>query len=177
LPISGVHRGTLAALRYARWLSDDVTAVHVSIDPVEAEKIRHKWELWGDGVRLVVLESPYRQLLEPLLSYIQEIADRRQPNETVTIVVPSFVPRRWWTNLLHTQAAFMLRLALMFKPGIVITEVPYLVEEGPEATGEKAAAWGLSWPTGSLWGETGWSSWTRCHRLLRTCLLTSEGAL
>ena len=68
LPISGVHRGTLAALRYAHMLSDDVTAVYVSIDPDEAEKFQQKWEQWGDGVRLVILDSPYRLLLEPLLA-------------------------------------------------------------------------------------------------------------
>jgi amino acid transporter len=128
LPISGVHRGTMAALRYARNLSDDVTAVHISLDPVEAERIQRKWEMWGDGVRLVILDSPYRLLLEPLLSYIQEIADQRQPNETLTIVVPQFVAKRRWNNLLHTQAAWMLRLALLLKPDIVITDVPYQVE-------------------------------------------------
>ncbi len=128
LPISGVHRGSLAALRYARSLSEDVTAVFVAMDPAEADKIRQKWEKWGDGVRLVILDSPYRLLLEPLLGYIQQVARQRQPNEVITIVVPQFVPRRWWTNLLHTQAAWMLRLALLFKPGIVITDVPYQVE-------------------------------------------------
>ncbi len=128
LPISGVHRGSLAALRYARSLSEDVTAVYVAMDPDEAEKIRQKWEKWGEGVRLVILDSPYRLLLEPLLSYIQQIADQRQPNEAITIVVPQFVPKHWWNNLLHTQAAWMLRLALLFKPGIVITDVPYQVE-------------------------------------------------
>ncbi len=128
LPISGVHRGTLAALRYAHSLSDDVTAVHVSMDPAEAERLQRKWEQWGEGVRLVILDSPYRLLLEPLLGYIQEIADQRQPNETITIVVPQFVPRHWWNNLLHTQAALMLRLVLLFKPGIVITDVPYQVD-------------------------------------------------
>jgi len=128
LPVSGVHRGTLEALRYARRLSDDVTAVHVSMDAAEAQRVQAKWELWGEGVRLVVLDSPYRLLLEPLLGYIQEVSDRRQPNETITIVVPQFVPKRWWHNLLHTQAAWMLRLALLFKPGIVITDVPYQVE-------------------------------------------------
>jgi hypothetical protein len=128
LPISGVHRGTLAALRYARSLSDDVTAVHVSMDPVEAERVQQKWDTWGEGVRLVILDSPYRLLLEPLLGYIQEISECRQPNETITIVVPQFVPRRRWNNLLHTQAAFLLRLALLFQPGIVITDVPYQVE-------------------------------------------------
>jgi amino acid transporter len=128
LPVSGVHRGTLAALRYARSLSDDVTAIHVSIDAVEADRVREKWETWGEGVRLVMLESPYRLLLEPLLGYIQEVANQRQPGETITIVVPQFVPDRWWTNLLHTQTALWLRMALMFKPGIVITDVPYQVE-------------------------------------------------
>jgi hypothetical protein len=128
LPVSGVHRGSLAALRYARALSPDVTAVHVSVDPEEAEKLRQKWEKWGDGIRLVILESPYRLLMEPLLDYIEEIARDRQPNETITIIVPQFVPKRWYHNLLHTQTALILRLALLFKPGIVITDVPYQVK-------------------------------------------------
>ncbi len=125
MPISGVHRGTLAALHYARLLSSDVTAVHVSIDPNEAEKVRQKWEIWGEGVRLVILDSPYRLLIEPLLEYIEEIAAQRQPHEVITIVVPQFVPKRWIHNLLHTQTALMLRMVLLFKPGIVITDVPY----------------------------------------------------
>jgi len=128
IPISGVHRGSLAALQYARSLSNDVTAVHVSIDPEETEKLRRKWEKWGDGVRLVLLDSPYRLLAEPLLQYIEEIAHQRQPNEIITVVVPQFVPKRWYHNLLHTQTALWLRLALLFKPGIVITDVPYQVE-------------------------------------------------
>jgi amino acid transporter len=128
MPISGVHRGTLAALRYARALSEDVTAVYVSIDLAEAERVQRKWDLWGEGVRLVILSSPYRLLLEPLLAYIEEIATQRQPNETITIVVPQFVPRRWWRNFLHSQTATLLRLALLFKRGIVITDVPYQVD-------------------------------------------------
>jgi amino acid transporter len=128
LPISGVHRGSLAALRYARSLSHDVTAVYVSMDPTEADRLRDKWSVWGEGVRLVILDSPYRLLLEPLLDYIQQIADQRQPNEAITIVVPQFVPKHWWNNLLHTQAAWMLRLALLLRPGIVIIDVPYQVE-------------------------------------------------
>jgi len=128
LPISGVHRGTLDALRYATSLSDDVTAVHVSIDPEEAERVRRKWETWGGGVRLVILESPYRLFIEPLISYIEEVMAQRQNHDTVTIVVPQFVSRRWWHNLMHTQTALFLRLALMFRPGIVITDVPYHVE-------------------------------------------------
>jgi amino acid transporter len=128
LLISGVHRGSLLALRYARNLSDDITAVHVSMDPDEAIRVREKWETWGDGVRLVILDSPYRLLLEPVLEYIEQVAATRQPNEIITIVVPQFVPKHWYHNLLHTQAAFMLRMALLFKPGIVITDVPYQVD-------------------------------------------------
>jgi hypothetical protein len=128
IPISGVHRGSVAALNYARSLSDDVTAVHVSLIPEETDKVRKKWDQWGEGVRLVILESPYRQLIEPLLEYVEELADIRQPNDLITIVVPQFVPRRWYHNLLHTQTALWLRLALMFKRGIVIMDVPYQVE-------------------------------------------------
>lgn len=128
LPLGGVHRGTIEALRYARAISDDVTAVHVSIEAAEAEKLRQRWEVWGDGARLVILDSPYRLLLEPLLQYIQEIAAQRQANETITIVVPQFVPRRWWHNFLHNQTAIFLRLALLFRRGIVVTNVPFHVD-------------------------------------------------
>jgi hypothetical protein len=140
LPISGVHRGTVAALRYALALSDDITAVYVSTDPERTSYIREKWGLWGNGVRLVVIESPYRLLVEPLLEYVERIADQRQPNETLTIVVPQFVPRRWWHQLLHAQTAVMLRLALLWRPGIVITNVPYHTAEAMDAADEPAAA-------------------------------------
>lgn len=129
LLVSGVHRGTLAALQYARALSPDVTAVHVSIDPEEADRLREKWAAWGDGVRLVILDSPYRLLVEPLLAYIAALDERREPDEVITIVVPHFVPRRWWHNALHANTAFWLRMALVFKRGIVIVDVPYQLED------------------------------------------------
>ena len=132
LPISGVHRGTVAALRYARALSHDITAVHVSVDAEKTRRLEEKWGLWGNGVRLVTLASPYRLLMEPLLEYIEGIADLRQPNETLTIVVPQFVARKWWHNLLHAQTAVMLRLALLYRPGIVITNVPYQMKDEEE---------------------------------------------
>ncbi len=128
LPIGGVHQGTLEALRYARLLSADVTAVHVSIDPAQTERVEEKWQLWGEGVRLVVLNSPYRVMLEPLLKYIEHVVSCRQPNETITIVVPQFVPNQWFDNLLHNQTAMLLRLALLFRRGIVVTDVPYHVD-------------------------------------------------
>lgn len=128
LPIGGVHKGTLAAVRYARTLSDDITAVYVSTDSDETQRVQEKWETWGDGIRLVIIESPYRRFMEPLLVYIDEIYHKRQSNEVITIVVPQFVPRKSWTNLLHTNTAAALRKELMFRKGIVITSVPYLVD-------------------------------------------------
>jgi amino acid transporter len=133
LPVSGVHQGTLAALRYARMLSDDVTAVHVVIEPADAEKVRAKWETWGEGVRMVLLDSPYRLFIEPILGYISEIAEKRQPGETITIVVPEFVSGNRFSSVLHTNAANILRKQLKNQHGIVITNVPYHVhEEGVE---------------------------------------------
>jgi hypothetical protein len=133
MPVSGVHQGTLAALRYARMLSDDVTAVHVVIEPADAEKVRAKWETWGEGVRMVLLDSPYRLFVEPILGYISEIADKRQPGETITIVVPEFVSENRLTGALHTNTANILREQLKNQHGIVITNVPYHVhDEGEE---------------------------------------------
>ncbi len=127
LPLSGVHRGTLAALRYAQNLSNDITAVHVSIDPEETEKVRRKWERWGDGTRLVVLDSPYRLFLEPLLDYLQDVIAHRQPHELITIVVPQFVPSKRWHEFLHMRTADLLRDQLLSYPGVVIVDVPYQV--------------------------------------------------
>ena len=128
VPISGVHKGTLAALRYARMLSDDVTGVHISLEPEDTEKVRQKWEMWGRGTRLVIVDSPYRLFLEPLLSYIEEILSNRQSNETITIIVPHFVADKRIHNVLHMQTAEMLRRELLSTPGVVITEVPYQIE-------------------------------------------------
>jgi len=125
MPVSGVHQGTLAALRYARRLSDDVTAVHVAIEPAEAEKVKKKWEMWGEGVRMVMLNSPYRLFLEPMLDYITEIAERRQPGETLTIVVPEFISNNTLASALHTNTADLLRSQLKRQEGIVIINVPY----------------------------------------------------
>jgi len=129
MPVSGVHQGTLAALRYARMLSDDITAVHVTIEPADAEKVRQKWETWGEGIRMVILDSPYRLFLEPLLGYIADIARQRQPGETITIVVPEFVSESRLTAALHTNTADLLRSQLKRQHGIVIINVPYHVHE------------------------------------------------
>lgn len=132
MPVSGVHQGTLSALRYARMLSDDVTAVHIVIEPDDAEKTRKKWETWGEGVRLVMLDSPFRLFVEPLLEYIADLAEKRQPGEIITVVVPEFVSENRWTAALHTNTADILRTQLKNQHGIVITNVPYHVHEAED---------------------------------------------
>ena len=129
MPVSGVHQGTLAALRYARMLSDDITAVHVTIEPADADKVRQKWETWGEGVRMVMLDSPYRLFIEPILAYIADVASQRQPGETITIVVPEFISDNQLTAALHTNTADLLRGQLKRMHGIVIINVPYHVHE------------------------------------------------
>ena len=119
----------MAALRYARMLSDDVTAVHVAIEPAEADKVKKKWELWGEGTRMVMLNSPYRLFLEPMLEYINEISARRQPGETLTIVVPEFISNNMLGAALHTNTADLLRSQLKRQEGIVIINVPYQLRE------------------------------------------------
>jgi hypothetical protein len=132
MPVSGIHQGTMEALRYAKLLSDDVTAVHISIDPAETEKVQKKWKTWGEGTRLIVLDSPFRLFVEPLLEYLEEIIDNRQPNETITIVVPQFIPSKRWHNALHMRTADVLRQELLSKHGVVVTDVPYHVHDEKE---------------------------------------------
>jgi hypothetical protein len=125
VPIAGVHRAVIAALNYARSLSDDVTAVYVETDPNETPKIRRKWEEWGDGIPLVVLPSPYRSIIGPLVEYVDRIDDRRRRDQVVTIVLPQFVPAKWWHHLLHNQTAFLIHLAFLFRREVMVTHVPF----------------------------------------------------
>jgi len=129
MPVSGIHQGALEALRYAKLLSDDVTAVYISMDVDETEKVQKKWKVWGEGTRLVILDSPYRLLIEPLLGYLEEIVENRQPNETITVVVPQFMPSKRWHNALHMRTADLLRQELLSKHGVVVTDVPYHVHK------------------------------------------------
>lgn len=128
IPVSGVHRGTLAAVRYAKSLSKNVTAVHVATDATAGEKVLLKWQQWAENIDLVILGSPYRLLYEPLLKYIKTVASELGPDGVVTVVVPEFVPRVWWHGWLHARAGQLLRLRLLFTPRVVIVEVPYVVD-------------------------------------------------
>ncbi len=125
--IAGVHRGSLEAMEFARTLGPDLTAVHVSMDEKEAQKVREKWGMYGEGMRLVILNSPYRLFIEPVMDYVEMLLKNREAGELLTIIVPQFITNRWWQNFLHSQTALMLRFALLFKRGVVVVEIPYLV--------------------------------------------------
>jgi amino acid transporter len=124
VPMSGVHRAVVQAVEYAKTLSDDVRALYVSMDPAATERLRQDWARWGGGVPLVVLDSPYRSLMEPLLEYIEQV-DAAAPDDFVTIVLPEFVPAKWWHHVFHNQRALLIKGALLFKPNVVVTSVPF----------------------------------------------------
>ena len=122
-----VHRGVLRALEYAITLSTDVRAVHVEVDPVDTAIMMERWERWGGGVPLVVLESPYRSLLRPLMEYLEE-SKKESEGGMVTVVIPEFVPAKWWHKLLHNQSGILLKFALLFRKDIVTTNVRYYID-------------------------------------------------
>ena len=138
VPIGGIQRAVVKALRYARSLSTDVRAVFVEIDPVATERLRQQWTEWGNGVELVVLDSPYRSLMEPLLEYIEQ-TQQTDPTGYVTVILPEFVPHRVWHHVLHNQHALLIKGALLFKPNVIVTSVPFhlgrhalqVADEGP----------------------------------------------
>ena len=124
VPVSGIHRGVVSALQYAKSLSPRVEAIYVDLDVEQTEALRLKWGLWAGGTDLVILDSPYRSILRPLMEYIDGL-ERQHPDAQITVVLPQVVPARWWHNLLHNQTAWFIKGALLFrKRVIVITDVP-----------------------------------------------------
>jgi hypothetical protein len=133
VPVSGMHRGTLAALRFARSLSKDVAAVLIDVEPNVTGRVREKWATWGHGIPLVVLDSPYRSIIAPLLAYLDQVDGREPERGPAVVVLPEFVPARWWHHLLHNQTALMIKAVLTYRPGRnregrIIIDVPYYLQ-------------------------------------------------
>jgi amino acid transporter len=130
VPVGGMQRAVVRALQYAGALAADVRAVYVDVDPAATCALRTQWTRWGQGVPLVVLPSPYRSLMEPLLRYVEQI-HAEHPGGYVTVILPEFVPRRLWHHLLHNQHALLIKAALLFTPNVIVTSVPYHLGRRP----------------------------------------------
>jgi hypothetical protein len=122
--VSGVHNATLRAIHYARCLHADATrAVHVSVEEKETEAITRDWREWDPGLPLEVIDSPYREIGQPLLDYLHGL--RGDPGTVITVVLPEFLPAKLWHHALHNQTALTLKRLFIREPGIVLTSVPY----------------------------------------------------
>ena len=131
VPVSQLNRVARQTLAYARSISDNVTAVHVSDDSEELDDFQHRWEEIGTDIPLILIESPYRSLIGPLMSYLDEV-EKQRPGDTITVVLPEFVAHHLWEHILHNQTALRLKAALLFRPGTVVTSVPYHLESDIE---------------------------------------------
>ena len=134
LLVPSVHRGLIPALHYARTLSPDCRGVHIEVDQVSTPKLHEKWEKWGEDVPLVILNSPFRSLMTPLMRYLDAVQSERK-NHIVTIVVPEFVPTKWWHTLLHGNSGLRLKIALMARRNIVVVNIRYHLSENEDVDG------------------------------------------
>ncbi len=124
--VPDVHRGVIPAIQFARSISPTARAVHVELNPAKTERLLQRWAEWGEGTPLVILESPYRALAEPLLSYLDTVEDERE-DDHIVLVLPEFVPGKWWEKVLHNQTGLMLKLALLAKRNVVVCNVRYFL--------------------------------------------------
>ena len=134
VPISGIHRGIVDAIAFARSISPDVTAVYVELEPGAGERVRREWQDWWPDVPLVVMPSPYRSIVGPLLDFLDETDRQHNDGQQAAVVLPELVPVRRWQSLLHNHTAQLLKAALLYhrrRLGYqrVIIDVPYHLRE------------------------------------------------
>jgi hypothetical protein len=114
IPISGIHRGMVGAVNFARSISKNVTAVYIELEPGAGEKARAEWEAWWPDVPMVVVSSPYRSIVAPLLKFLDETDQQHNDGQLAAVVLPEFIPSRWWQALLHNQTAWLMKAALLY---------------------------------------------------------------
>ena len=124
VPIARLDRPARQAIAFANSISTEAVAVHVTHDPATAEALRQKWPEWAGSTELVVVESPYRALVGPLLAYMDAL-QRQAPDRPILVVLAEFVPKHWWENLLHNQTALRLKLRLFSRRNTIVADVPY----------------------------------------------------
>jgi amino acid transporter len=115
IPISGIHRGMVEAVNFARSISKDVTALYVELEPGMGEKVREEWETWWPDVKLVVVHSEYRSLVGPLMQFLEETDAAHNDGQLAAVVLPEFIPSKWWQTLLHNQTAWLIKAALLYR--------------------------------------------------------------
>ena len=128
VPVNGINRAVIQAVTFARTIASDVRAVYVTEDAEEGERLRRQWERQLPGVPLVIVESPYRAIVEPIIAYLDVLAETWPPDREapVTIVVlPEYVAKHWWDRILYNQTARRLKAALVGREHTVIADVPY----------------------------------------------------
>jgi amino acid transporter len=126
--VGGIHRGVVTALTYAKAISPNVTAITVDLDPTATSRLRMQWQEWAPDIPLVVLDSPYRSVLGPILHYIDQM-EKQQDGAYMTIILPEFIPAKWWQHLLHNQTALLIKGALLFRRGKVAISIPYHLDQ------------------------------------------------
>jgi len=126
--VGGMNRGAIAALTYAKAISPNVTALTVDLDSTSTARLQMRWGEWAPEVPLVVLESPYRSVIQPILHYIDQM-EKQRDGDYMTIILPEFVPARWWQHLLHNQTALLIKAALLFRRGKVAISIPYHLDQ------------------------------------------------
>jgi hypothetical protein len=131
VPVASINPVTRQTLAYARSISDNVSAIHISDEEEGIEHMRDHWPDLETDVPLVIIESPFRSLVGPMLSYLDEL-QKQAPTATLTVVLPEYVPRHWWEQILHNQTALRLKAALLFRPGTVVISVPYHLERNAQ---------------------------------------------
>ena len=138
VPVPGINRAVVQAINVGRSIAPDVLAVLVSDDSEAASRTRERWEAELPDVPLVIVESPYRALVGPLLAYLDVLDDTwpKDKEEPITfVVIPEFVARSWWERILYNQSARRLRSALLGRRHTVVVNVPYRRENGEAGTG------------------------------------------
>ena len=128
VPVARLDQPSIEALSFARSIAPDALAVHITNDAASAAKLRDQWSTVGAGAELVIVESPYRALIGPLLRYLDAL-QRQDPDRRLLVVLSEVVPRHWWDNLLHNQTALRLKLRLFFRPNTIVADVPYHAPE------------------------------------------------
>jgi amino acid transporter len=134
IPISGIHRGMVDAVNFARSISQNVTAVYVELEPGAGEKTRLEWEAWWPDVQFVVVQSPYRSIVGPLLKFLDETDTKHNDGQLAAVVLPEFIPGKWWQTLLHNQTAWLIKAALLYSRRTlgrerIIIDVPFHLHE------------------------------------------------